>query len=154
MFEWSLLGGTALLENKSDQTLTLRAGTEIGLVRVQARVQQREIVQTAEALITVAGELPGTQKSSAESGRGLPTFTYSHCPGELWRSRFEETHHMVIINSGHRDFIFSSRTQAMRLRYLIRLYTKEIILKNFHGIQALDAMDRLIEVSQLAEQSM
>jgi hypothetical protein len=45
--------------------------------------------------------------------------------GELWRSRFDATRNVIVVNNGHRDFVFASRTQALKLRYLVRLYVKE-----------------------------
>ena len=50
--------------------------------------------------------------------------------GELWRSQFETERNLIIINSGHRDFVYSSRTKALKLRYICRLYAKELVLKN------------------------
>jgi hypothetical protein len=34
---------------------------------------------------------------------------------------------VVIVNSGHRDFVFATRNRVLQLRYLIRLYVKELI---------------------------
>jgi tryptophan synthase beta chain len=40
---------------------------------------------------------------------------------------------IIVVNSGHRDFVFATRNRALQLRYLARLYVKELVLKNFAG---------------------
>jgi hypothetical protein len=34
--------------------------------------------------------------------------------GELWRSRFDATRNVIVVNNGHRDFVFASRSQALK----------------------------------------
>lgn len=41
---------------------------------------------------------------------------------------------IIVVNSGHRDFVFATRNRALQLRYLVRLYVKELVLKNFAGL--------------------
>jgi hypothetical protein len=122
-------------------------------VQLKVKVTQGDLLFEAESMITVASALPELNRNTQEA-KGLPSFTYIHAPGELWRSRYEESRHLITINSGHRDYIFSTRSQAAKIRYLVRLFTKELILKNFQGLSAREGMDRLIEVSQLAEQGL
>ena len=43
------------------------------------------------------------------------------------------TRNLIVVNSGHRDFVFATRSRALQLRYLVRLYVKELVLKNFAG---------------------
>jgi hypothetical protein len=50
------------------------------------------------------------------------------------------------VNNGHRDFVFASRSKALKLRYLIRLYAKELILRNFAGMPAEQLLERMIEL--------
>jgi hypothetical protein len=59
---------------------------------------------------------------------------------------------LIVVNSGHRDFIFASRAKALKLRYLVRLYAKEMVRKNFPGAPADQLLDRLIELSLYAEE--
>jgi len=156
-YEWSMTGqGT--LEGMDLPTLSLKSNSEPGLMMIKVKVTQARQSEPAlefhaEAIITVAAEIPQFSRTHQDA-KGLPAFTYQHAPGELWRSRYEEARHLIVINSGHRDYIFASRTMASKLRYLVRLFTKELILKNFQGLSAREAMDRLIEVSQLAEQGL
>ena len=81
---------------------------------------------TAEALIPAG--------SGVIDARGLPGYTFEFASGELWRSLFDATRNVILVNNGHRDFVFASRTQALKLRYLVRLYVKELVLRNFSGV--------------------
>ena len=53
--------------------------------------------------------------------------------------------------SGHRDFVFASRTRALKLRYIIRLFAKELVLSNFPGHSPDQLLERLIELSLYTE---
>ena len=46
-----------------------------------------------------------------------------------------------MINNGHRDFVYASRSKSLKLRYLVRLYAKELVMHNFVGLPA----DQLLE---------
>ena len=58
-----------------------------------------------------------------KGGKGLPAYTLEFSTGGLWRSRFDEPRHLIIINSGHRDFKYASQTASQKVRYICRLYT-------------------------------
>lgn len=81
--------------------------------------------------------------------RGLPGYTLERAAGELWRSRFDAERNVIVVNNGHRDFVFASRTQALTLRYLIRLYVKELVLHNFAGL-----LERMIELTLYTEEKL
>ena len=74
--------------------------------------------------------------------------------GELWRSRFDADRNLIIVNSGHRDFVFATRNRALQLRYLVRLYVKELVLHNFAGVPAEQLLERMIELSLYAEEKL
>jgi len=61
---------------------------------------------------------------------------------------------MIVVNNGHRDFVFATRSRTLRLRYLVRLYVKELVLKNFRGLPAERLMERLIELSLYVEEKL
>ena len=42
--------------------------------------------------------------------RGLPGYPYENEPGQLWRSRYEADRELIVINSGHRDFVYASQS--------------------------------------------
>ena len=58
------------------------------------------------------------------------------------------------MNSGHRDFVFAARNQALKLRYLVRLYIKELVLRNFSGLPAEQLLERMIELSLYTEEQL
>jgi hypothetical protein len=86
--------------------------------------------------------------------RGLPGYTFERAAGELWRCRFDTKRNIIVVNSGHRDFVFATRNRALQLRYLVRLYVKELVLKNFAGLAADQLLERMIELSLYAEEKL
>lgn len=73
---------------------------------------------------------------------------------KLWRSRFNAERNLIVVNNGHRDFVFATRNRALQLRYLVRLYVKELVLKNFRGLPAEQLMERMIELSHYVEEKL
>ncbi|MFO1499666.1 MAG: hypothetical protein U1G07_14945 [Verrucomicrobiota bacterium] len=151
-FEWEILEGQGMLEDPSRETVVFSALQEPGLVRVKVTVRQGELVCTAEALITVTDTLvPGTQLKETTK-QGIPSYTFQKAPGELWRVRFDVDQNLIVINNGHRDFVFASRHQTLKLRYIARLFAKELVLKNFPGVPQSELLERLIELSLYTEE--
>lgn len=58
---------------------------------------------------------------------------------------------LIIVNSGHRDFVFANRAKSFKLRYLTRLYTKEMVLKSFPGAPPDELLERMIELALYTE---
>jgi hypothetical protein len=46
------------------------------------------------------------------------------------------------------------RSRALQLRYLVRLYVKELVLKNFAGLPAEQVAERMIELSLYVEEKL
>ena len=46
----------------------------------------------------------------------IRSYTFQNAVGELWRSRYQADQNPVVINNGHRDFVFASRNKALKLR--------------------------------------
>src|SRR5206468_1600227 len=88
------------------------------------------------------------------NARGLPGYTFERAAGELWRSRFDAARNLIIVNNGHRDFVFATKNRALQLRYLVRLYVKELVLKNFTGVPPEQLLERMIELSLYAEEKL
>jgi len=109
---------------------------------------------SAEALITVTDSLEAAVGPSLFNARGLPGYTFERAAGELWRSRFDAERNLIVVNNGHRDFVFATRSRALQLRYLMRLYVKELVLKNFAGLPAEQLMERMIELSLYVEEKL
>jgi len=105
---------------------------------------------------TIVGALPEASgaRDSAGHRHGLPGYTLEHAPGKLWRSRYDAERNLIAVNSGHRDFIWSARGKTLKLRYLARLYAKEMVQKNFPGLPADQLLERLIELSLYTEENL
>jgi hypothetical protein len=140
-----------LYSNEFDQEVGFQAPATPGLVRLRATVRQRDVTCSAEALITVTDSLVPSTGSGVIDARGLPGYTFECASGELWRSHFDATRNVIVVNNGHRDFVFASRTQALKLRYLVRLYVKELVLRNFSGVSGDHLLERMIELSLYTE---
>jgi len=100
----------------------------------------------------------GRDKSStAGDGRrkkGLPGYTFKNAPGELWRSRFDTANSLIIINNGHADFIYASKSKTRKLRYIAKLFTKELVLSNFPEASKKDLLERMIELQMYMEENL
>jgi len=151
-FAWRLAEGAGRLEGEAGEIATFVAPEEPCLARIGVTARQADIVCEAEALVTVTDSLLPEAKERAANRHGLPGYTLEHAPGKLWRSRYEAERNLIVVNSGHRDFIFASRAKALKLRYLVRLYAKEMVRKNFPGAPSDQLLDRLIELSLYTEE--
>ncbi len=154
VFTWELVGDEGTLHGVSDQEVEYRAPAVPGLARLKVTVTQRDVTVTAEALITVTDSLESAMTPAVVNTRGLPGYTFERAAGELWRCRFDAERNIIVVNSGHRDFVFATRNRALQLRYLVRLYVKELVLKNFAGLPADQLLERMIELSLYAEEKL
>ncbi|MGH8674402.1 MAG: ATP-binding protein [Burkholderiales bacterium] len=152
--EWKLLEGEGTLSHGSGEIATFQATAEPGLARVQVVVTQGEVTCKAEAQITVTASLIPKTNSADSSFQGLPGYTYQKAAGELWRSRFDAERNLVVINSGHRDFVYAARGKMLKLRYICRLFAKELVLKNFIGIAPDQLLERLLELTLYTEENL
>jgi len=74
----------------------------------------------------VTDSLDTTMPPVVVNTRGLPGCTFERAAGEFWRCRFDSERNVIVVNSGHRDFVFATRNRALQLRYLVQLYVKEL----------------------------
>jgi hypothetical protein len=153
-FAWKVLDGEGTLEPADSEIANFHAGNEPGLTRVEVVVTQGDIVCTAEAQITVSASLVSKTGSGDSTYQGLPGYTYHKAAGELWRSRFDAERNLVVINNGHRDFVYAARSKMLKLRYICRLFAKELVLKNFVGIPQDQLLERLLELTLYTEENL
>jgi Histidine kinase-, DNA gyrase B-, and HSP90-like ATPase len=153
-FEWRIVEGTGTMDSTHDQALRYTAATEPGLTRVVVTVKQRDVVCEAEALITVTNELLPQLGNVTVETQGLPGYTFERAAGESWRSKFDSTRNLIVVNNGHRDFVYAGRSKGLRLRYLVRLYAKELVLRNFVGLPADQLLERMVELSLRTEENL
>lgn len=145
---WELLEGKGALTGERGEFVGYVAPDEPELARIRATAQQGEILREAEAVVTVTAELgAGRVGGVGAIGRhGLPGYTYRYAPGELWRSTYDLERALITVNSGHADFVYASRQSASKLRYLGRLFAKEIVLANFPGAPREELLERMVEL--------
>jgi Histidine kinase-, DNA gyrase B-, and HSP90-like ATPase len=151
IFAWKITEGGGALSSVADQEVTFEAPQSPGLVRLSVAVSQRDVRCAAEALITVADHLDVGIGAAVVNARGLPGYTFERAAGEPWRSRYDRVRNLIVVNSGHRDFVFATRSRALQLRYLVRLYVKELVLQNFVGLPAEQMAERMVELSLYVE---
>ena len=153
-FSWSVVEGDGRLENEQGEMVTFHAPKEPALVKLKVAVRQDDVTCEAEALVTVTDSLLSDHKPKTSDAKGLPDYSLHHAPGELWRSRFDTEHNVILVNKGHRDYVFASKSKALKLRYLCRLFAKELVLKNFPGLSASELLERMIELSTYTEENL
>ncbi len=154
IFAWEVIEGEGTFESTVDQEVEYLAPATPGLVRLRVTVKQHATSCSADALVTVTDSLDASFSPTVVSARGLPGYTFEKAAGALWRSRFDAERNLIVVNNGHRDFVFATRSRALQLRYLVRLYVKELVLKNFAGASSEQLLERMIELSLYAEEKL
>ncbi len=153
--KWEIKEGEGVLSKNEGEIVTYLAPDEPGLAILRATVTQGDISCVAESIITVTASLiKGGGTSEKETGKGLPGYTFMRLPGELWRSKYDEKRNLIIINNGHKDYIYASQKKSRKLRYISRLFSKELVLKNFVGYDRNELLERLIELSLYTEENL
>lgn len=153
-FRWEIAEGDAQLENTQSEIVTFIAPPQPGLIRIKVTATQGEILREGEGMITVTDSLLPEMKEPSAIKQGLPGYTFKRAPGELWRSRYDLDQNVIVINNGHRDFVYASRTQALKLRYICRLFAKEMVYKNFPGYSPEQLLERMIELLLYTEENL
>ena len=153
-YAWTILEGDGALDPANGEMATFRAAADPGLTRIEVVVAQGDVVCRAEAQITVAASLLPKSDGTGSTYQGLPGYTFHKAAGELWRSRFDTERNLVVINNGHRDFVYAARNKTLKLRYICRLFAKELVLKNFIGIPPEQLLERLLELTLYTEENL
>jgi hypothetical protein len=153
-FTWEVVQGDGKFLSPESEIASFQAGSEPGLTTIRVTVRQNDITCSAEGLITVTDSLVPVNQLKDTMKQGMPSYTFKKAPGELWRSRYDPEHNVIVINNGHRDFVFASRNKLLKLRYICRLFAKELVVKNFSGIPPGDLLERLIELSLYTEENL
>lgn len=156
-YAWEIAEGTGSLDSVDTAHVVFTAANEPGLTILTVRATHFGVKETAQALVTVTADLDslgGNASVVAKAKSGLPGYTYQKAAGELWRSRLDTVRNLIIINSGHADFIFASRNSARKLRFIARLYVKELLLFNFPEENTEKLLERMIEMMLYIEDNL
>ena len=152
---WKMKEGLGTLSAETGEIVTFTAPQEPGLCVLEAVAAQGETVIHAEATITVSESLMERETGPGDrAGKGLPGYTFLRAPGELWRSRYDEKNNLIVVNNGHRDYLFAAQKHARKLKYICRLFAKELVLANFPGFDSRELLERVIELSLYAEENL
>jgi hypothetical protein len=152
-FSWAVVEGEGALSSNDREIVSFVAPEEPGLVRIECTVRQGDVSCKAEGIITVTESLVEQEEQPGkEASKGLPGYTYLRAPGELWRSRYDKTNNLIVINNGHADYLFASQKRARKLKYICRLFAKELVLNNFPGFDSNELLERMIELSLYTEE--
>ena len=153
-FRWEIVEGAGRLENEDGEIVTYVAPGEPGLVKLQLRARQGEVTCDAEAVITVTDSILPDGADRVGRNKGLPGYTFKRAPGEDWRSQYDSDKNLIVINNGHRDFVHASRQRMSKLRYICRLFGKELVLHNFPGLSPGQILERMIELTMYTEENL
>ena len=153
-YRWSIVEGSGLLESPDSEIVTFIAPADPGLMRIQLVATEGDIRCEAETVITVTDSLFTEGGTTKPPRQGLPGYTFEHAPGALWRSRYDDGNNLIVVNNGHRDFVYASRSRALKLRYITRLFTKEMVQRNFPGAPPDQLLERMIELSLYTEENL
>ena len=151
--DWRILEGGGAIEPVAGAQTEFIAPGQPGLVRVEIVARQADIVCEHEAAISVTDELLPTddERRAGKASNGLPGYSFEHASGSALRSRFDAERNLILVNNAHRDFVYASKTRALKLRYIGRLYAKELVQKNFPAASAEDKLERMIELTLYME---
>ncbi|MDH3882424.1 MAG: ATP-binding protein [Desulfobacteraceae bacterium] len=151
-YQWNITDGEGHLDENHRESITFIAPPEPCLTTLEVIVRQGDNTSRDEALITVTDSLMDQSSTTGKANKGLPGYTYRRAPGEIWRSRYDEEKNVIVINNGHRDFVYAGKQKARKLRYICRLFCKELVRHNFPGLQTDELLERMIELSLYTEE--
>ncbi|MDC7127218.1 MAG: ATP-binding protein [Spirochaetales bacterium] len=154
---WEQKGSLGKLSSETGEFIEFTAGEEPGVEELKAFVTENDLTIECTAVITITGELFGEEGGSEDghkSKKGLPGYTFRHCPGELWRSRYDSERRIIVINNGHADFLFAAKSNPRKLRYITKLYAKELVLVNFPEADKDKLLERMIELQLYTEENL
>lgn len=153
-YSWSIAEGSGRLEKHEGEMNVFYAPEEPGLTRLKVSARQGEVVCEAECVITTVDALIKSESDIDLSRKGLPGYTLESAPGQPWRSKYDTGRNLIIINKGHRDYVYAVKQNARKVRYICRLYAKELVSHNFRGLAADQLLEHMVELSLYAEDNL
>ncbi|NOT31656.1 MAG: hypothetical protein HOP15_14510, partial [Planctomycetes bacterium] len=136
-FTWRLEGPGELVSEGDGARYTAPSAPALSALHVVVR--SGKLQAEARAEIETSLELLGREKVG-----GIPEPRPVNAPGEPWRSRLRAD--VWEYNESHPDYRLAVENDASRLRYLIHLFAKEVVLRNFGRPGDGDLLERLVQV--------
>ena len=145
-YVWSLDApvGTLEPEGQDDRRVRFEAGEEEGSATLTVVAACAERRARAEIAIEVLREIPASRGKE-----GIPEPELVHLPGAAWRSRMQDGRWQV--NAGHRDYCAIADRPALKLRYMVMLFAKEIVLRSHQDPRLEKPLEQLVEVCGYAD---
>jgi hypothetical protein len=148
-YAWQLGSGEAAVT--ADGPTCTVTQSEAGVATVTVTAVQGDTTVTDQVEVRFA---EGAGDDDGPSQRGLPSYRLEAEHGQPWRSRYDQRHNEIVINSAHRDFLASRVSPAKHRRYIGKLYAKEVVLSNFPHESPAQALERLVEITLRTEDSL
>ena len=148
-YAWQLVSGEAAMT--ADGPTCTVTQSEAGVATVTVTAVQGDANVTDQVEVRFA---EGAGDDDGPSQRGLPSYRLEAEHGQPWRSRYDQRHNEIVINSAHRDFLASRVSPAKHRRYIGKLYAKEVVLSNFPHESPAQALERLVEITLRTEDSL
>jgi hypothetical protein len=148
-YAWQLVSGEATLTADAATCAVTGNGAGVATVAVTAVQDATEVTDQVEVRFA-----EGAGDEDGPSQRGLPSYRLEAEHGQPWRSRYDQRHNEIVINSAHRDFLASRVSPAKHRRYIGKLYAKEVVLSNFPHESPAQALERLVEITLRTEDSL
>lgn len=148
-YAWQLVAGEASLTAEGPTCAVTQI--EAGVATLTVTAAQGDTTVTDQVEVRFA---EGAGDDDGPSQRGLPSYRLEAEHGQPWRSRYDQRHNEIVINSAHRDFLASRVSPAKHRRYIGKLYAKEVVLSNFPHESPAQALERLVEITLRTEDSL
>jgi hypothetical protein len=141
-FSW-WTGSPLLSLRPEGQAATIEAKTKEGEAPVRVTARLKGVEKQAEAQIVIA---------TARTQVRFPPPDFVHAPLESWRSKYSADLGVVKINSGHRDYERAkSGGVRQQMRYLAKLYAKELVLLNVASMAPAQLLESMVELTTVLE---
>jgi hypothetical protein len=137
-FLWRLEGPGELVVE--DDRAVYRAPDESGDARALVTARQGEVSAEGEGSIRVSDAL----EAPGGHGAGIPDPEPCPAPSEGWRSRILEGRWQY--NSAHPDYLRVQDDRKRRLTYLVHLFAKELVQRNFGEPGDGPILERMVQV--------
>lgn len=146
-FQWHVLEGPVEISSQKENFMEVSSGPELGVARLKVVASEGSLAVEKEFSITVTDKSFGQNSENSPTQRGLPKYTFEFAPSSAERSRYSQELNLIYINSGHRDFKFVSQSPSQKLKYISKLFVKELLLINFLGLKSPEALERFVEMT-------
>jgi hypothetical protein len=141
--------GDGFAVHASGRTMTIRALLELPGATARLNVSATDGGSTAALEVGLIA-VEARDKDLAAAGVPEPEFVSD--AGGAWRSRWLGTRWQV--NDAHEDYVALRGESRARLRYLLWLFTKEVVERSFGVPGSGDVLERMIEVLAHAERNL